>query len=194
MTDDRIENLLREADRMGPAPALPSADLAAGVRLRVRRRRVRNTAVSIAAGVVILVALGVGQLTTRPGDTNREQVEIALLETQIEQLRARTDATLRLVQEVIERERRQRRLDELEAELASIGDPLEEMQRQADETAYLLVHHAARMHEELSLTDSAIRTYNRVIRLYPQTYWAEVARGKLSEIRQKSAKNKNSEI
>jgi TolA-binding protein len=104
------------------------------------------------------------------------------IESQIKQLQARTDAALNLIEEVLAEERRQRRLDELQAQLASIADPLEEAQKHLDKTAFILVYQADRMYRELNQTDSAVEAYNRVIELFPQNRWATVARQRLSEI------------
>jgi outer membrane protein assembly factor BamD (BamD/ComL family) len=83
---------------------------------------------------------------------------------------------------VLEDERRQSRLEELEAQLASIPDPLEEIRKQVDKTAFILVYQADRLYRELNETESAVETYNRVIRLFPRNQWAAVARERLSEI------------
>jgi len=128
-------------------------------------------------------------MSTPAGDTN-EQVRLAMLQAEVQQLRAQTDSTLKLVREVIKRQRRRSRLQELEAKLARIPDPLEEMQRQADKTAFVLVYQANRMYNELDQKDSAIETYNRVIDLFPKSKWADVARRRLAEI-QNSSVNKN---
>ncbi len=105
-----------------------------------------------------------------------------MLETQIKQLQARTDAALSLIQEVLEDEQRQHRLDELKAQLASIPDPLEEIRNQVDKTAFFLVYQADRLYKELNQTESAVENYNRVIELFPENRWAKVARQRLSEI------------
>jgi len=92
---------------------------------------------------------------------------------------------LSLIQEVLEDERRQRRLNELQAQLASIQDPFEEIQQEVDKTAFILVYHADRLYRQSNKTDSAVQAYNQVIKLFPQTQWAEVARQRLSEIKNK---------
>jgi outer membrane protein assembly factor BamD (BamD/ComL family) len=95
---------------------------------------------------------------------------------------------------VLDEERRQSRLDELEAQLASIPDPLEEMQKQVDKTAFILVYQADRQYRELNQTDSAVENYKRVIELFPDNRWAKVARQRLSEIKNdKSNKTKRKE-
>jgi uncharacterized protein YoxC len=181
MTEDKIKNLLQKADQTAGQPSPVSVNLSA-VRRRANRRHFANLAAPIAAAAMLLIALGIWRLTAGNAGTTLDPAEIASLQAQLKQLQARTDATLNLVREVLEEERKQRRLDELEAQLASIPDPLEEMQKQADKTAFILVYQANRMHQELNQKDSAVRTYNRVIQLFPENRWAEVARQRLAEI------------
>jgi TolA-binding protein len=139
----------------------------------------------LASAAVLMVALSILTVMFRTPEPKVEQEKIALLETRIKQLQARTDAALGLIQEVLEDERRQSRLDELQAQLASIPDPLEEVQNQVDKTAFILVYQADRLYRELNQTDSAVENYNRVIKLFPENRWAKVARERLSEIENK---------
>ena len=192
MTEDKIKNLLQKADQMAGAPAPVSANLSAAVRRRAHRRRIATFAAPLAAAAVLLIVCGIWGLAARTAE-KRDQEKIALLETEIKQLQARTDAALNLIQEVLEDERRQRRLDELEAQLASIPDPLEELQKQVDKTAFILVYQADRMYRELNQTDSAVEAYNRVIELFPQNRWAKVARQRLAEIENRKYNKTNSE-
>jgi hypothetical protein len=106
------------------------------------------------------------------------------LEEQVKQLQARTDATLKLVQEVLERDRQDRRLAALETELASIPDPLQEIDRQVDKTAFILIYQADKLYKELNQTESAVAAYKEVIQLFPTNRWAAVARERLSQIEQ----------
>ncbi|MHC4424952.1 MAG: tetratricopeptide repeat protein [Planctomycetota bacterium] len=181
MTEDKIEKLLQEADRTAGLPAGVRVDLSA-IRRRANRRRFASLAAPVAAAAVLMVALGIWSHTIRVPETRREQKRIVALEDQVRQLQARTDAALSLIREVLEDERRQRRLEELEAQLASIPDPLEEIQKQVDKTAFILVYQADRMYRELNQTDSAVENYLRVIELFPKNRWARVARQRLSEI------------
>jgi TolA-binding protein len=130
----------------------------------------------------VLIAVGILSLAIRTTETAPEGERITLLETQLKQLQVRTDRALNLIQEVLVEEQKQHSLDELEAQLASIPDPLEEIQKQVDKTAFILVYHADRLYRELNRTDSAVETYNRVIELFPKNRWAQVARQRLSEI------------
>ncbi|HIJ53053.1 MAG TPA: hypothetical protein HPP66_07850 [Planctomycetes bacterium] len=190
MTEDKIKNLLQKADQTAGGPAPVSIDLSA-FRRRANRRHVANLAVRIAAAAVVVTALGTWSYTAKK---TRDQQRIVALETQIKQLQTQTDATLNLIREVLEEDRKQRRLNELQAQLASYPDPLEEIQKQVDKTAFILVYQANRMYRELDQKNSAIRAYNRVIELFPQSRWAEVARQRISEIKNNQHNNSKGDL
>ena len=179
--EEKIRNLLQDADRAAGRPREVSIGLSA-IRQRARRRRLIRFVVPASVAAAVLVALGLWGYVSEPFESAPEQQRIASLENQVEALQARTDAALRLVRELLEDERRQRRLDELQAELASIGDPLEEIRKQVDKTAFMLVYQADRMYRELGQEQSAVQTYKRVIELFAESPSAEVARQRLSEI------------
>jgi len=181
MTEDKIKKLLQKADKTAAEVTPVRVNLSA-IRRRAGRKKIIVLAAPLASAVVLMVALGVLALMFRTTEPTREQEKIALLETQIKQLQERTDAALSLIQEVLDQERRQSRLDELQAQLASIPDPIEETQKQVDKTAFILVYQADRLYRELNQTDSAVENYNRVIKLFPENRWAKVARQRLSEI------------
>ena len=181
MTEDKIKNLLEEVDRQAGPPAPVDVRLSV-VRRRAERRRLVSFAGPIAAAAVILIAAGLWSVANKTAETTQENQKIASLENQIKQLQARTNAALNLIEEVLAEERRQTRLNELQAQLAAIADPLEEAHRNLDKTAFILVYQADRMYRELNQTDSAVEAYNRVIELFPQNRWATVARQRLSEI------------
>lgn len=183
MTEDKIKNLLQEADRMAGLPGPVSANLSAIVRRRAHRRHLRiSLTAPLAAAAVILIAVGIWNLTIRTTEKAKDQEKIVSLEKQLEQLQTRTDAALKLIQEVLVADQKKDSLNELEAQLASIPDPLEEIQKQVDKTAFILVYQADRLYRELNRTDSAVEAYNRVIKLFPKNQWAQVARERLLEI------------
>ncbi len=181
MTEDKLGKLFRDADQTAGPPVEVRVTLAV-LRRHAHRRTFVKLASPIAAAAVLLLAVGLWNHVVRTPDGNDGPEKIASLEAQVKQLAARTDAALSLIQQVLEEERRQQRLDELETELASIPDPLEEMQKQVDKTAFILVYQADRLYKELNQTDSAIENYNRVIELFPENRWAKVARQRLEEI------------
>jgi tetratricopeptide (TPR) repeat protein len=183
MTEDKIKNLLQEADLMAGLPGAVSANLSALVRRRAHRRHLRiSLATPLAAAAVILIAAGIWNLTIRTTEKTNDLEKIVALEKQLEQLQTKTDAALNLIQDVFVAEQKNDSLGELEAQLASFTDPLEEIQKQVDKTAFILVYQADRLYRELNRTDSAVETYNRVIELFPKNRWAQVARQRLSEI------------
>jgi tetratricopeptide (TPR) repeat protein len=191
MTEDKIKNLLYEADQTAGGPVPLSANLADTVRRRAGRRQTANLAFRIAAAAVILFALGIWSFNVKK---IRDRKRIVALEMQIKQLKTQTDATLNLIREVLDEERKQRRLDELRAQLASFPDPLEEIQKQVDKTAFILVYQANRMYRELDQKDSAIKAYKRVIELFPQSRWAEEARQRLTEIQNNQQNNSKGDL
>ncbi|MHC4646863.1 MAG: tetratricopeptide repeat protein [Planctomycetota bacterium] len=194
MTEDRIESLLRMADQSaGAAPSAP-AGLAGAVRRRARRRQIRNIITPVAAAAGIVIGVGLWSLLTTLAERTAERQRITSLEIQLAQLQVRADATLKLIQDVLEKERQQRKFAELQAELASIPDPLEEAQEQIEKTAFILVYQADRMYQDRNQQGSAVQTYNRVIERFPQTRSAQTARQRLSEIQTNLINKNGSEI
>ena len=181
MTQDQIENLLNQADRTAGPPAPVSVKLAA-IRRRAGRRRNIATAASVAAAAVLILTIGILSHTTNTLDAPQPQQRIAKLEDQIKHLQATTDAALKLIGEVLEDDRNQRRLGALHAQLESIPDPREEIRKEVDKTAFNLVYQADRLYYEVKQTGSAVEAYKQVIMLFPKNQWADVARERLADI------------
>ena len=181
MNDDRLKKLLQDADRGANLhPAMCGADLTKAVRRRAHKRRVMRVGLSSVAAAVVFTAVGfwvVGGILD-----GRNARQIALLEAKVADLTMQTEVSQKFIAELVEREKQSMRLLELEEELASIPDPLVEIERQYDKTAFVLVYQADRLYKELNLKGSAVETYNRVIDLFPENKWAEVARTRLSEM------------
>jgi len=180
--EDKIKKLLQQADQMAGQPFLVSDNLSTAVRRLAHRRHHIHLYAPYATAALLILTTGILTFTNRTAEKTQEREKIAILENQIIQLQARTDAALNLIQDVIEEEQKQYQLNELEAELASIPDPLDEIQKQVDKTAFILLYQADRMYRELNRTDSAVETYNRIIELFPKNRWAQEARKRLSEI------------
>lgn len=181
MTQDRIENLLNQTDRTAGPPAHVSVNLST-IRRRAGRRRTIAAAASLAAAAVLIITVAIILNNATKLKTPRRHQKIVSLEDQIKQLQATTDATLSLVRDVIDRENNQRKLDELQAQLAAITDPREETRKQIDKTAFTLVYQADRLYYELNRTDAAVEAYNQVIMYFPKNQWADVARQRLKDI------------
>ncbi len=181
MNEEQIRRLLVRADEAADEPQFGPVTVA-GIRRRLHRNRLIRLAVPAAAAAVVAVAAALSAICLQTGSPPEPPQRIASLEEQVRQLQAQTDATLKLVREVLEKDRQDRRLAALEAELASIPDPVKEMDRQVDETAFILVYQADKLYKELNRTDSAVRAYKEVIQLFPTNQWANVARERLSQI------------
>jgi TolA-binding protein len=141
-------------------------------------------AVPVAGAAVVVIAASLWFVCTHQQAARPESSpqRIVSLEERVKQLQVQTDAALKLVQEVLERDRQARHTAALEAELASIPDPMAEIDRQLDKTAFVLVYQADRLYKELNQTESAVAAYKEVIQLFPKNRWADVARERLSEI------------
>ena len=191
MREDEIKKLLQRADKTAGGPSPVRVNLSA-IHHRANHKKIITLAVPLTAAAVLMVVLGILVLRFENTGPTEEQKKIALLENQVKQLQARTNAAFDFIQQVLEEERRQNRLDKLEAQLASIPDPLEEVQKQVDKTAFILVYQADRLYRELNQTDSAVENYKRVIELFPENRWAKVARQRLKEIENKKSDKSNS--
>jgi tetratricopeptide (TPR) repeat protein len=184
VNEERIKTVLQRADELGGAPVFGRIT-AVGIQRRIRRRRLIRVAAPLTAAAAVTVAVAILSVCTRGAKPQPEPRRIASLEEQVKQLQTQTDATLKLVREVLERDRQQRRLASLEAELASIPDPVRQIEQQVDKTAFLLIYQADRLYKELNQTESAVAAYKELIQLFPDNRWAQVARERLSQIEQR---------
>jgi tetratricopeptide (TPR) repeat protein len=184
VNEERIERLLSRADETAGAPGFGPVTVA-GMRRRVHRGRLIRVGTPSTAAALLLIGVILWWIGARTPKPQPPPQRIASLEEQVRQLQAQTEMTLKLVQEVLDKDRQQRRLAALEAELASIPDPLQEIDRQVDKTAFILVYQADKLYRELNQTESAVRAYKEVIQLFPTNQWAQVARERLSEIEQR---------
>jgi len=179
MQEERIRQLLQEAEGAHQLHAPDAGDVATSVRRRARYIRNRNISLRVAAAAVILIAAGVLVVQVQK---DLEAERIASAEKQIAELSIRADAVIKLLDEVLENERRQKELAEIEARLIAVGDPMEDIEREVDKAAFVLVYNADIMYKQLEQTDSAVRTYKQVIEYFGDNRWAEVARERLKEI------------
>jgi len=179
VSEERIKTLLQNADAAAGEPTFGPVR-ASDIRQWTRHRR----AVPLAAAAAVAVAASLWFVCTRlPGPRSGSSPQRMIsLEERVEQLQAQTDAALRLVREVLEKDRQARLTAAREADLARIRDPMVEVERQVDKTAFILVYQADKLYKELNQTDSAVAAYKEVIQLFPKNRWADVARERLAEI------------
>ena len=184
MSDVNLRDLLRATRRATGEPVYGPVTVVR-IRKRIRRRRLMKTGMLAAAAVLFSTGGLLWSLRAPPPPSGPGQNRTKSLEIQIGQLRAQTDAMSRLVREAMDRERQARALAALEAELARISAPEEETARQVDKAAFVVVYQADRLYRELNRTESAVEAYNQVIQFFPKNRWADVARQRLSEIRER---------
>ncbi len=190
MNEEQVKGLLMQADRAAGAPTFGPLT-AARIRRHVHRRHLVRIAAPTAVAAAIVIAATLGTLSLPTPRALPQPERIASLEEQVKQLQTQTETTLKLVQDVLERDRQQRHLASLEAELARIPDPVREIDRQVDKTAFILVYQADKLYKELNQTESAAQAYREVIQLFPTNQWAQVARERLSQIEQRRINKSN---
>lgn len=194
MSDDPLKRILQEADAAADQPPPMSTDLARRVRRLAERRRRLSFGLNAAAALVL--AVGMTLLWSSPRIPPRPVPGVHLVGQQQEQLEAeRMQAEItRLRREAASRLAVARRTRELMARsgrargsklAAEVPDPMANVRREVERTAYLLVWQADRMCRQQNLCDLAVGKYRRVVELFPDTPWATVARQRLDEIRQK---------
>ena len=188
MPPDRLSELLRQADADVGTPR-PPADLASCVvrRDQARRRRLQF-AQNVAAVLVMAVTLSVMLKTfdrlrtaAHPGPTTRALAEGRDRAAESGHEWADADMRLALARRVAEIQRRDERMAVLQAELRR-PDPRQVVRQEVDLTATVLVQQADHLYRDLGLKDSAAEDYRQVVRLFPDTAPAAVARERLKQI------------
>jgi hypothetical protein len=191
MSDERLEQLLRQADAAFGDPRVGPADLSLRVRRRARRQR-RVRVLGTAAAAVLVLSLSTVAWVNRPGrpgpgpapivvDNGPTPVSVAELQMQIEQLREEIRTGCAAVQEVLRRQEFEQRL--AVSRKRAEADPLKEVSDQMDRAALIMVYQADRMYRELNLRESAVASYEQTIKLFPETHWAQVAKDRLAELK-----------
>lgn len=192
MNEDRLRQLLHEADRhVAPPPS--SGDLAGRV-WGMNRRWQRTTAIG-AAAALLLIAIGTSywMLAGRsqgpslagndsPSINARSESEVvARLRAEMERLTAEADERANRLNRFLAALDTQRVLAESRRDL-QLTDPLAQAHRQTDLAARAIVFQANQFQHKLNMPRSAASAYRRVADLFPQSYWAQVARQQLERI------------
>ena len=186
MNEDKLTNILKKSDANANQPSSVNVDISK-IRKQVHRKRIAKIAYPSTAAAIVLFAICFWSLYNIKNEPLKDPIQLTNdIEVRIKELNRSTDNLLNLMQEINEQEKEQKRLNELEAELASIPDPIKLVNEELDKTAFTLVFAADKMYKELNLTDSAVETYKRVIKLFPDNQWAQVARERLEEIQKRN--------
>jgi len=172
------EDLSRLAARAGGGPA-PGRVLK---RLEVRTLR-RRVGAAGALAAAIVTAAAVMTLSSGPRVKTQEVAgaEEAALRAEIARLQAEAEWRTDVVRHMLALERQRRLDEELRRQLAR-PDPAEQIVRDVEEVAFVIVHDADRVRQEEGGLESAVAAYRQVVRLFPRTRWANVARKRLADI------------
>lgn len=187
MRDDELKSLLRGAEvGLGDAP-VDAARLAERVRDR-RRRRGRNRRV-IAVAAPLLLAIGAvglfrsGRDVAMPVDhvAQQERQTTANEEADIERLVAQADFHRRVALRIDALLREERSLGEAREALAA-AEPEAEIREQLEIVAYRMILRADALRAAMEPGDAALVIYQDIVRLFPNTQSAELARRRLTEL------------
>ncbi len=189
MTEDKLQNLLRDTDDNYAAMPPDTQELIRSVRSRAVRRKYLKTSVSFAAAACLVIALCLALLNFEGQKKTLSPQQLAALQQDIKRLNTAADATLKLVTEVIERQNRIENLQKLNAQLAQFIDPYQQIRENLNQTAFILLDRADADYKQFNDIDSAIEAYNRVVGLFPDTPSAEKAKQRLVEIHKEKINN-----
>lgn len=183
MSMDPLERLLRETDAdVGPAPRMPD-DLVAWVLRRSRVRARRRVAVRSAAAMIVLAAGASTVLWQRgvPPTVAKIPANPAHLAAQAGQLEAEADWRLVVVRRTSEIQDQQARIAELNRQAAQ-PDPVLAANREVERAAGTLFQQGDVLYRELGLRARAADSYREVLRLFPTSACAALARERLTEL------------
>ena len=204
-TEDELKDLLRRADADASPHSAPDY-LSAGVRrlMARRRRRFRATVAATAAAVMLCASAGLWLIAQR-GETAISQDDPAVVQVaqekplddnaEIARLRvriARLEGDTRRREEAILQMQADAEAEREKEQLATRVETLEEITRQiardVDEAAFVAVFYADLMRDRHGRVEEALATYRDVIRLFPQTPSAQLAKRRLIEIEKPNSK------
>jgi hypothetical protein len=179
ITEESFQQLLADADnRAARSPVLDAHKVIASVRSMQTHRKRRNVILTGCASVAAAILI-VGLIWDQH-DRNK-QLQIAQLQNQIELLNQRLDKTMAMVQQTLVTQRQQEKLNQLEGQLAEYDAAGQKRQAQEESTALTILIQADRL-QNANLHGDAQIFYKRIMELYPDTCWAQVARQKLESL------------
>ena len=186
---DALRELLQCADAAAPPLAPLPGDLAARVHRRVlRHRRLRHLALGSLTAAAAVVVLSLGGLfwgrrpPVEPGNAPPPaaanaanwRADLAVLEAAAA---AHTQAA-----KLITAAAHARRVLATAARPTRVPAPPHRARAEVEQAAQPLVEHGAELERELKSPQPAVNVFREVVRLFPNTAWAAVARDKLATI------------
>lgn len=190
MSRNSLGDLLRQADKAAGLPPVARRGLAGRVRRRAARSRQRVLTPSgiaallmVAVGVSILLRLDAARVDTRSAASGQAAIpsaaHLAALEDEIGALSRAGDARLSVAHRLAAlRDRDQRRARSRTA--AELPDPVRVAADERDRAAFTLLRQGDALCRDLGLSQPAEQSYREVVRLFPGSRWASVARQRLA--------------
>lgn len=177
MRDDELTNMLRTADSDLTPSALVTSELADRVRAAQRVQRRRRLAAAASLPVAAALAFAAWSVTPHSNlATNAPATpHVAFVTTaEIDRLIAQAEAHQHKARALI--------AARPPRNAALADDPLADIREQIDVVAYRIILEADGLRAEMQPTAAAIELYQKVQRLFPTSYSAEVARDRLDSL------------
>ena len=191
MRDEDISHLLRQADEQFE-PELPSSsEIVERVWRLDRRASRRRKALAAATACAVLITASVAWRNWRLDNAAPEQPAVPIAETnankptrpiadELDRLTAEADAAFRFAQRMIADRRRStwRRATSANGR----ADPIEEVRERLDQVAFRMVREADQLRTDMRPTEESLSIYRNVIRLFPDTPSAHLARERINAL------------
>jgi hypothetical protein len=181
MKQDRLIELIKDLDEHMPRGTPTLVDVPAIRRRAARQIRIRRIS-SIAAVVIGAALLGIGFLPRSDRSWNSELAvpdDLKHLHTQSDLLLAQLSMLSEIQHKTSARAQYYQRVGHLRRQMAAIPDPRTAVRREVSQAAQTLVASADRLLQEPGQKRRARKTYERVVRLFPENNWAHIARKRL---------------
>jgi hypothetical protein len=175
MNEPTTSRLIHLADAEQTSATWSSHDIAHGILVTVRRRRIARRSI---ATITTMLAFALVAHSIKHGDIQpktSQAVQTIDLQREVESARAEAVARTAVVDLYYSRHQAIPRRDKNNVDA--------EIRVQRERSALILVLQADRMYRELNLRQSALAEYRRVVELFPDSQAAHEARKRLTEIR-----------
>ena len=178
METDALQRLLRAADAdAGPPPRMPDG-LSSRVLQRVKARRARRVLLRSAAALILL-AVG-ASVAFWPRGVKSAGVELPA--AQAARWQAEADwraAVARRTETFLARQSRAAALRKVAAQ----PDPVQAARAQVERAASILLQQGDTLSRQFGLPQQAAASYQEILRLFPKTVCAGLARERLTELK-----------
>lgn len=185
MRDQDFQNLLRAAESNLDVPSLDTAQLAQRVREAHRRGNRRRRTVAALAPLALMVLVWALRPTAHQAP---EKIDAALVggsdfansdkSKDIDELIAQADFHRRVALRIHELVKR----DRAAGETIDAADGVVEIREQLEVVAYRMILRADALRAAMRPADEALVIYQDIVRLFPNTHSAELARKRLTDL------------